>query len=78
MDKLRRALSGNDTNEDDEVGIVSQVIFCHEINIVIQSSSKISEATSLSFKNRVIAFGVCFGIGLLFSIIVSFTSTTSH
>jgi len=50
MDKLKAALSGRETlnNEDEELGFVSQAL----------------DASSLSWKTRMKGFGVCFGVGV--------------
>lgn len=55
MDKLRRALSGDEgsTQNDEEAGFASQL----------------RDATTLGWTNRLKAFAICFGLGFLFSIL---------
>nr|ABM55614.1 hypothetical protein [Maconellicoccus hirsutus] len=57
MDKLRRALSGDDNyDEDSSTGIFNNL----------------DSAVSLSWSSRIKAFGACFIIGLIFSLCGSF------
>ncbi|XP_071455366.1 vesicle transport protein SFT2A [Hetaerina americana] len=51
MDKLRRALRGDDAENDEERGIVGQVL----------------DSSSLSWSTRLKAFVICFILGLLMS-----------
>jgi len=57
MDKLRRALSGEESNStgsaDEESGFASQF----------------RDATTLGWTSRIKGFAICFGLGFLFSII---------
>ncbi|XP_046990566.1 vesicle transport protein SFT2B [Schistocerca americana] len=57
MDKLRRALSGNDAQPEEESGIMPQLM----------------ESTTLSWSTRLKGFIVCFLIGILCSILGSFS-----
>lgn len=58
MDKLRRALSGESTeqNVDEEAGIASQF----------------RDATTLGWTSRIKGFAICFGLGFMFSILGAF------
>lgn len=56
MDKLRRALSGDDQQADEESGIMPQLL----------------DSTTLSWETRIKGFIICFIIGILFSLLGSF------
>lgn len=53
MDKLRRALSGEDRSPDEETGFAAQF----------------RDATTLGWTSRIKGFAICFGLGFAFSII---------
>ncbi|KDR18913.1 vesicle transport protein SFT2B [Zootermopsis nevadensis] len=55
MDKLRRALSGDDSQPDEESGIMPQLL----------------DSTTLSWETRIKGFIICFVIGILCSILGS-------
>ncbi|CAG2100901.1 unnamed protein product, partial [Medioppia subpectinata] len=59
MDKLRRALSGDESvgsgGDDEEQGFAAQI----------------SSATSLSWSTRIQGFAICFVLGFVFSILGS-------
>uniref|UniRef100_U5EZI5 Vesicle transport protein n=1 Tax=Corethrella appendiculata TaxID=1370023 RepID=U5EZI5_9DIPT len=56
MDKLRKVLSGNDNNNEEQNSIINDI----------------NTATTLSWSTRIKAFCVCFVIGILFSLLGSF------
>lgn len=59
MDKLRRALSGDDNQQnspDEETGFAAQF----------------RDATTLGWTTRIKGFAICFGLGFLFSILGAF------
>lgn len=56
MDRIKRAISGDNAEEDDGAGIVTQV----------------SDATSLSWETRIKGFAICFAIGCVLSILATF------
>lgn len=57
MDKLRKALSGEDQQEEEERGnIIAQVV----------------DSSTLSWSTRVKGFALCFGVGFFFSMLGSF------
>ncbi|XP_029640207.1 vesicle transport protein SFT2B isoform X2 [Octopus sinensis] len=64
MDKLKRTLSGDDT--DEEHGIVTQ-------DLMSPSSLKsmISDASTLSWSTRIKGFAICFLLGIGFSVLGS-------
>lgn len=55
MDKLKRALQGRDEEEDEERGFVTQAL----------------DASTLSYSTRIKGFCICFGIGLILSVLGS-------
>jgi len=59
MDKLRRALSGQEQEDEEERGFVAQAL----------------DASSLSWSTRIKGFCLCFGIGVLCSILGSLVLT---
>ncbi|XP_076642765.1 vesicle transport protein SFT2A isoform X1 [Halictus rubicundus] len=61
MDKLRRALSGNDQC-DEESGIIGQV----------DADFTVMDQSTLSWSTRIKGFAICFIVGILCSILGSF------
>uniref|UniRef100_A0A0K8TTE0 Vesicle transport protein n=1 Tax=Tabanus bromius TaxID=304241 RepID=A0A0K8TTE0_TABBR len=57
MDKLKRVLGGNDSSPDEETTIISSI----------------NEATTLSWSTRIKGFCICFVVGILLSLLASFT-----
>lgn len=75
MDKLRRFLSGNDTQDDEESGIMAQVSVEKHLNYEItqpNSLSQISDSSTLSWSTRIKGFLICFIVGILLSFLGSF------
>lgn len=56
MDKLRRALSGDENEQEEEGGLASQF----------------RDATTLGWTSRIKGFAICFGLGLFLSILGGF------
>ena len=75
MDKLKKALSGREDQEDEERGFVSQVleIFYQSVLYlkIILNLLQALDASSLSWGTRVKGFCICFGIGVLMSVLGS-------
>ena len=82
MDKLRRALSGQE-QDDEEQGFVAQV--CRNV-LSVSGASKLDlnksdlsfqalDASSLSWSTRIKGFCLCFGLGILCSILGSLVLT---
>lgn len=87
MDKLRRALSGDDSQRDEESGIMPQVDYIQISNanflfIINKSvpwsvtnhmyfSFQLLDSTALSWETRVKGFIICFVIGVLCSVLGS-------
>ncbi|XP_011633519.1 vesicle transport protein SFT2A-like isoform X1 [Pogonomyrmex barbatus] len=61
MDKLRRALNGNERC-DEESGIITQV----------DADFTVMDQTTLSWSTRIKGFAICFVIGILCSFLGSF------
>ena len=61
MEKLRKALSGRDQEDDEEQGFVAQAL----------------DASTLSWGTRIKGFAICFGIGVLCSVLGSLVLTLS-
>ncbi|CAI9726730.1 transport SFT2B-like [Octopus vulgaris] len=74
MDKLKRTLSGDDT--DEEHGIVTQALLSpseRSGDLMSPSSLKsmISDASTLSWSTRIKGFAICFLLGIGFSVLGS-------
>ena len=61
MEKHRKALSGRDQEDDEEQGFVAQAL----------------DASTLSWSTRIKGFSICFGVGVLCSVLGSLVLTLS-
>ena len=75
MDKLRRALSGQEQEDEEERGFVAQVIYYWLCFCTEDISLQALDASSLSWSTRIKGFCLCFSIGVLCSILGSLVLT---